>query len=581
LRGIGATAMLAPSIWRRKDSSGDAATRASDGETSESTSSRQRELIAAAREASRSSPQLPSYQPLLSSSKTASPAGAHREKLLERRDVVEAATAFDSRHTGLSERASRIHASLAAEQTRTALQDAHSEALTALVRNRFVLRESAAGWQAIAGRARVAPGPPPPWSLATSIWAAREEWCDSPDLLNQERSARARFEAAWQRALAYGLKKHILKNYSRAKEEEEEAEEEEAEGAGGDAGQREGGAEARKLTAVQECLWRHNAVVERAFDYYASLTGGFDGTMSLNPYSQLIEDACLVLKASKRCQRSDLDRVFIAADSASAKIAPSGTGSAGVNRKNALSIDEFLHCLVHIATIRHMAEGRKLPNLPAALDALLAEDIAPNLEPVILADPNAFRSDVLYVEAVDSVLRAHEPTLRLLYASLVKTRGPAKRLLGYETWRALLRKLDMIAEDLTERDAALCFVWSRMVVPNPYTEKGVLRSLHLPFEGFLEAICRLACCKALPTEAELQASGCFDIIAFFDALPPAELEQHLITRRTPWGAPPRQPLSRCLEHTIRLITRSVSGSTKATELSEKECELYCKPLRKE
>ena len=60
-----------------------------------------------------------------------------------RRDVVEAAAAFDSRHTGLSDRASRIHASLAAEQTRTALQDAHSEALTALVRNRFVLREDA------------------------------------------------------------------------------------------------------------------------------------------------------------------------------------------------------------------------------------------------------------------------------------------------------------------------------------------------------------------------------------------------------------------------------------------------------
>ena len=46
----------------------------------------------------------------------------------------------------------------------------------------------------------------------------------------------------------------------------------------------------------------------------------------------------------------------------------------------------------------------------------------------------------------------------------------------------------LIGGDLTERNAALCFVWSRLCVPAPYSERGEVRMVNLPFEGFLEAI---------------------------------------------------------------------------------------------
>ena len=46
-----------------------------------------------------------------------------------------------------------------------------------------------------------------------------------------------------------------------------------------------------------------------------------------------------------------------------------------------------------------------------------------------------------------------------------------------------VRALDMIGADLTERDATLCFVWSRMLVVDGWTEAGHLRESDLPFEG--------------------------------------------------------------------------------------------------
>ena len=39
---------------------------------------------------------------------------------------------------------------------------------------------------------------------------------------------------------------------------------------------------------------------------------------------------------------------------------------------------------------------------------------------------------------------------------------------------------------------------------------GSLKAANLPLEGFLEALCRVARLKALPTEAEVTASGCAD-----------------------------------------------------------------------
>lgn len=58
-----------------------------------------------------------------------------------------------------------------------------------------------------------------------------------------------------------------------------------------------------------------------------------------------------------------------------------------------------------------------------------------------------------------------------------------KNLLSFERFKELNRRLGLIDIDLSERDAALCFAWSRMVVVDSQSEKGRMRESSLPFEG--------------------------------------------------------------------------------------------------
>ena len=57
--------------------------------------------------------------------------------------------------------------------------------------------------------------------------------------------------------------------------------------------------------------------------------------------------------------------------------------------------------------------------------------------------------------------------------------------------------------ELGERKAAQCFSWSRMLVVDEHSIGGRAKQLRLTFEDFLEAICRVASHKALPTNEEM------------------------------------------------------------------------------
>lgn len=131
---------------------------------------------------------------------------------------------------------------------------------------------------------------------------------------------------------------------------------------------------------------------------YASITGNWDGTISLNPYAQFVEDVGLANASSKLCKKADLDRTFIAADAASNKL-----DDAGVNRKGALSMDEFVYCLGMIASMRHLAEppaesgGGPAPcaDLSQAVGRLFSGDLLRKIDGVLLPDPNEFRREVV------------------------------------------------------------------------------------------------------------------------------------------------------------------------------------------
>ena len=132
------------------------------------------------------------------------------------------------------------------------------------------------------------------------------------------------------------------------------------------------------------------------FDFYCTMGGGFDGMMTTNPFTQFCEDCEFAFKESAHCHKSDLDRVFIAADTASNKMAGAKAAEQGVNRMKALSLDEFVTCLVTIGALRHIIEETapygRMPTMAHAVDALFDRDILPRVDSeTLLPDPNHFR----------------------------------------------------------------------------------------------------------------------------------------------------------------------------------------------
>ena len=92
-------------------------------------------------------------------------------------------------------------------------------------------------------------------------------------------------------------------------------------------------------------------------------------------------------------------------------------------------------------------------------------------------------------------------------------------------------------DDLSERDCLLCFSWSRTAVADYKTQRGHYEANHLPFEGFMEALCRIAAQKALPTDREVEDAHDADAGAFIDRLMDeegTEYDEFMKERALPW-----------------------------------------------
>ena len=165
----------------------------------------------------------------------------------------------------------------------------------------------------------------------------------------------------------------------------------------------------------------------------------------------------------------------------------------------------------------------------AATDELAPEDFAQNVRwfcedlgyflgihetaPIIFNNANWFRLDACYVAEVTATLERHAYTLRNIFEVYAAATGVGKDaaeredLMNYEEWALLWDELGFTRE-LTERKIGTAFAQSRMTVIDEHSKSGKSVQLErLPFEGFLEAFCRLADLKALPTEAEMEAKG--------------------------------------------------------------------------
>lgn len=388
---------------------------------------------------------------------------------------------------------------------------------------------------------------------AQSIWGPRAEGCDAKDFYDTAKVHMQRFDSDWRRLLALGATREIIRQ-SKTK--------------GDDV------ASAEAVDRVSKVMNEHYMSIGILFSYYASY-GNELHYLTLNGWTQLTEDFRLVKNSSKFCKKADCDRLFIAVDSMSAVLereqartsrntshSPSSTKRAveGEDRQKAMSRVEFMAALIHMAINRYV-RTKEMADVAEAVDQLLEMEIAARLHPRTMASPNDFRRQHLYTEEVSYVLEWHEASLHNIFDVLAKNSfGTSSTLVSLGCFRAGMDALGLMNGDLTERDITLCFSWSRMVVTEPRGVGGPRRDSCLPYEGFLEALCRIAALKALPTDDEIAAAGCSDAGSYLVRLQHENSAAYksLMERKTLWGGKPsHQPFFRCVAHVIAIMIRSV------------------------
>ena len=160
-----------------------------------------------------------------------------------------------------------------------------------------------------------------------------------------------------------------------------------------------------------------------------------------------------------------------------------------------------------------------------ALERLICEHVLKFAPAAARCDRDVFRAAKLYTPAVEEIFRKNYPALRALFshyaeesraratseattpAARARARDPPAEDEGKEAfslgdWLKLLHEGELLdAHGFGQKEAALCFLWSQMFVADEVKRRG--KSMHLSFEGFMEAIARITCFKALPTTKQL------------------------------------------------------------------------------
>ena len=424
------------------------------------------------------------------------------------------------------------------------------------------------------------PRKPPPVVEKRNVWAARAAWADSGDCFDTDEVEEARALHDWP--YVYQIVQPLLNKYKRAGQD--------------------------IVDDVKEVLLSVQDIVVKVFEFYASLGGNLH-TISMNGWSQFTNDFKLVNQRSKFMKRSDLDLLFVSVDSATDKmIAQMQAGQAELkmkmtpkqqaaakkhsdgllDEKKALSRVEFFAALILLSVNKYLLTGEA--DAPADAFFLLATgDLEAHFDPKAFAPSNAFRVDA-YEKSTNDALLVHDASLRNIFHALCEIEPQAKRsqMINMDMWCLFLKLLGMVGQDVTVRDAKLCFSWSRMMVIQGSTEQGRKKESGLPYEGFLEALCRLSVLKALPFDDELEQFGVPDAGVLHLALNHSAgdirealmakhaglkslLEDHdglraykksLAKRCVAWGDDPLQPLARCVTHLVTMIVRLMDSSSK-------------------
>ena len=422
--------------------------------------------------------------------------------------------------------------------------------------NRFVVREDANGdaSRAVKPNSTDSLSTPAAKWLDGTIWAARKKRCDSRAFYDSLLCWRSALNRDYARALAAGLREHILSHDHDGGSDEQ--------------------SDADVIDKVSDALWERHELLYGLFTHYGTHASNIEVFTVTRSACVSFMHTCMI----DRKGRQLLNQILTAID---ASCAP---------RDKVLDRHEWLHLIVRIAIAKYLRSSGR--SVAGAVRQLIAETIAPRVDLAAIANPNLFRQQQLYVEDVAEVLQRYERTLRRLYACACALDPNADKqshhALSLSAWRLFLTVVDLTTdddedysektydEDFTSEDGTLCFVWSRMLAID---ETDALKQTQLCFEDFLEALVRAAGLKVWPTDEEVAAYGNGNAGTHMMKLErdnPVAFAAMMRYRDPQWGSPPaRQSLARCVEHLCQWIIVTLQGGLKrspdeAMELSERQ-----------
>ena len=428
--------------------------------------------------------------------------------------------------------------------------------------------------------------------VGQSIWKDRDKLSDSRSYVDTIECYEKAFALDWSRALRkHKLAAYILKFDVEGESDDEGERADDNAATGGSSASSDPAADS-EILEVGNVLWKHHKLLYGVFDSYASSDGKGDiSSVGYNSYKDFVQDCTLDVAGSQYCDSADYDRIFIQVNTKEIdgggrrgkleklELTEASAGKHGMAVKTVQDDDdtrslcrhEWFNCLVRMAIARYVLSG-DVGDVSLAVERLLTQDVTPKLEPWILMDQDAFRKNVCYDPLVSNALAEHEKSLRTIFNFSADTDGignqeKLKTLISLKEWLDLLKQLRLLDDSFTMRDATTIFVTSRMRVINEKSKGAELKLNNLNREDFYEALVRVACVKALPTDAQIVEAECVDAGDFIlklrdDGDSEDEFyEAYYLKHGCDITAEPPQPQHRCVTHLLLLIIRNIESIT--------------------
>lgn len=254
-----------------------------------------------------------------------------------------------------------------------------------------------------------------------------------------------------------------------------------------------------------------------AMEYYGYRTTNDDPfDMAANAYGAFLKDAKLV--DDKRVTTEVAQRIFVQVN---VEIGGDRKLNAA-NDDNALMRHEFVEAIFRLTAAKYDLEARSAaaPDHAAefvedALHSMLRDHLL-HLPWECLHDSDAFRTELLYTEAVDGALLKHRKVLRDLYdvySALAPTAG--RHNFRPQEWNTFLEVGGVFSNNgFSKPDALYAFIFSRM----RHLDETQPRFRSLTWVSFLEAIVRVAAAFPLPSEASMRGMGATQLAEFYEHL---------------------------------------------------------------